>query len=344
MMHVGIGLFSPSSNATEDRMIQSLARRWFLLGFLLVSGCCAAGDNLYICLASPSEFAVDAAADAQGMTDASFELGADLPNMDDHQLVDMPDMGMPTVDVIDVPVVAQDTLIEDVSDAMSADLVDASDVPGVVDVPVLMDVATIDRFDAGTIDAPDVVLIDMPDVPALVDVGFDRPVVDTGTDVQMVDTVDAPARVDMPDVPPPPPELVFGYVTVSGGDIVPHSGVISQIRYSFGDRVSAFCSAVRLAGANYRCVAVPTLSVAQRTASRLYFVVPDACGSNTDQPICPSTWVRMWSVEWLGRRYTSDDMIMTDAGSVPAITMLNRDVCDAQMGYYNPCLSFTIPR
>lgn len=322
-------------------MIQRLARRWLLLGSLLVSGCCAAGDNLYFCLASPSEFAVDAEVDAQGMADASFELGVDLPSMDDHQLVDMPDMGMPTADVVDVPVVPQDTLIEDVSDA--PDVISLLDAVDVVDAPVIMDVATIDRFDAGTIDVPDVVLIDTPDVPVPIDMGVDRPVVDTGTDVQMVDVVDAPVAVDMPDVPPPPPELVFGYVTVSGGDIVPHSGMISQIRYSFGDRMSAFCPAVRLAGATYRCVAVPMLSAAQRTASRLYFVVPDACGSNTDQPTCPSTWVRMWSVEWLGRRYTSDDMIMTDAGSVPAITMLNRDVCDAQMGYYNPCLSFTIP-
>lgn len=329
-------------------MIQSLARRWFLLGFLLVSGCCAAGDNLYICLASPSEFAVDAAADAQGMTDASFELGADLPNMDDHQLVDMPDMGMPTVDVIDVPVVAQDTLIEDVSDAMSADLVDASDVPGVVDVPVLMDVATIDRFDAGTIDAPDVVLIDMPDVPALVDVGFDRPVVDTGTDVQMVDTVDAPAPVDVPvviDRPdvPPPPELVIEYNSFGS---VPSGGIFTQFAYFYSGLVGGLtqCPAVRFTqgGSNwwFRCT-LERMPVSVRSVRSILLTAFGACGQ-APSLACPSNWQDYFTVIWRGHIYHANDMIATEAGMVPAIQFRSRDYCSLY-GYEAGCVEFTIP-
>jgi hypothetical protein len=343
---------------------------------LWVVGCsCPGGDNLYYCLASPSNFTIDGG-DSRDASDAVVADLSDRPLVDNDRPTDVadatavadagdiPDTFVP-VDVVDGALPEEDII--DAGDApdVGTDVADATDV---LDVPLddVSDVVLVDRIDAGTPDAPDVVVMidvpDVPDVPVIVDRGpppVDMPT-DTGTDVPAVDIVDVPPAVDVVDVPPPvdmppvvdtpdvpdvppPPDMTISYVSSDGPFIIPSSGGVAPIRYSFGVGESRIDCVVERVSSNQSRCSVPVVTPMQRARSFLYMVVPFACGNNTDIPMCPTEWPQMWTITYLGRTYRSSDMVMTSSGLVPAIALQPREVCDAEMGYYNTCVRFAIP-
>lgn len=135
------------------------------------------------------------------------------------------------------------------------------------------------------------------------------------------------------------PELVINVVGSRGPYVIPSGGRVGRFDYSFGGRARVTCpvSGYEQVGdgstAYWRC-SVPVVPTEGRTSPYLYLVVPGACGTNTGTS-CDG-WETMWRIVWMGVEYTTDN--------TPSVfSVVDRDVCEAATGYYNPCIRFVIP-
>lgn len=152
------------------------------------------------------------------------------------------------------------------------------------------------------------------------------------------DEADADAA-PVPDAGDAGPEggISITYRARNGSVVIP-SGPVTRILVSFGMRLNVSCMPTAETGGIYRCT-IPESSFPSgaETATGLWLAIANACGIDTG--LSCTGWDEMWTVTWRGSTYDASSRRLVDGGSEPVFGLqTDRDVCFAQMGYYNHCV------